>query len=268
MGLFKRAESIYVQISNQNLRFFRLVGFIFTGWVLFLTPYQIATAQIVHIPDPTLRTALESALGKDAGENITQADMANLRSLQASKCRFLKLSELGGWGIPNRWVCHATNDTFGPPIRDLTGLEFAINLTELHLGHNRLSNVSALENLTNLTFLDLGINWLLSNVSALENLTNLTFLNLRGNRISDVSPLKNLTKLIELDIQLNRLSDVSPLKNLTNLRFLDLRDNQISDASPLSALVNLTHLNLRGNQLSDVVPFKCFDKFDTSKSST
>ena len=43
-------------------------------------------------------------------------------------------------------------------IQDLTGLEYATNLTDLYLGFNRISDVSPLASLTNLTGLRLGRN--------------------------------------------------------------------------------------------------------------
>ena len=55
--------------------------------ILFFTSHRIATAQTVQIPDLNLRAALELALGKSTGDDITQADMASLQSLDASRCR-------------------------------------------------------------------------------------------------------------------------------------------------------------------------------------
>ena len=214
--------------------------------------HQMATAQTVHIPDPGLRAALELALGKEAGDDITRADMESLESLQASRCRFIRLKDTNNWGIPSRWICESPNDTFGPAIKKLTGLEYATNLTELHLGRNQISDVSPLQNLTTLTYLDLGANWRISDVTPLRNLVNLTFLNLRGNGISDVSSLSGLTKLVDLDLHFNRISDITSLRNLKNLIFLGLRGNEISDVSPLENLTNLTHLSLRDNQIVDV----------------
>ena len=79
-------------------------------------------------------------------------------------------------------------------IRNLTGLEFATNLMELHLGINQISDLTPL-----------------------KNLTKLSKLILYGNRnISDVTPLKNLTELIYLDLDANIISDVSALRNLRN----------------------------------------------------
>ena len=277
MRFFAYTASTHVESKPQNQRFAQVIIPIFIIGVFFFGHLQIATAQTVHIPDPSLRTVIETALGKEAGEDITQADMASLQSLQANDCYFLTLTKMGVWWRAKRWVCLSISDTLEYEIQDLTGLESAINLTELHFGHNQISDVSVLKNLTKLTYLDLGRNQIMdvsplenltnlthlflgrnqiSDVSSLKGLTNLTHLSLIYNRVSDISALENLTKLIELDFEGNRLSDVSSLKGLTNLTHLSLRKNEISDISALTDLTKLTYLSLRENQISDVSPLE------------
>ena len=269
-------ESTHVESKQQNQRLAQVIILIFTTGVFFFGHLQIATAQTVHIPDPSLRAVIEAALGMKAGTDITQADMASLQSLR-NGCHFLVLSKLGVWWKANRWICQPVDNTSEYEIRDLTGLEFAINLTELYLGRNRISDVSPLKDLTNLTHLSLGHNQIsdvsalkdltnlthlflsrnrISDVSALKDLTNLTHLFLGRNRISDVSPLKDLTKLVELDFEGNRISDVSLIESLMNLTHLSLRENEIVDIAALQNLTTLTYLSLRENQISDVSPLK------------
>ena len=207
----------------------QVICLIFTMSLLSLGSYQTAFAQTVHIPDPGLRAAIEFTLDKQPGADITQAEMASLELLEALESN----------------------------IHNLTGLEFASNLIELHLGDNRILDLSPLEGLQNLTVLDLHLNRRILNLTPLKNLTNLTWLSLRVNRIEDVSPLENLVKLTHLNLDDNyTISELSPLKNLTNLRYLSLDENQISDVSPLKNLTNLTFLALDDNKISDVSPLK------------
>ncbi len=226
MRFFTYTTSTHINAERQNRRPIKVVSLIFFMCVFFLPAYQIVTAQTIHIPDPGLRTTIELALGKEVGEDITQADMASLEELDALKSG----------------------------VRDLTGLEFAINLIKLELRGNRISDVSPLKNLTNLTKLRLGTNHKISDVSPLKNLTNLTFLDIDSNQISDVSPLKNLTNLTWLDLDDNGILDVSPLKVLTNLRYLDLDGNKVLDVSPLKNLTNLIFLDIDDNGISDISP--------------
>ena len=239
-----------------NLRVTFVLNLIFTACLLFLVLHRPATAESVHIPDPNLRAVLESALGKEAGANITQSDMESLESLHVNGCRYLTLSEKGWWTpVAERWICESTDNRFVSNIKDLTGLEFATNLIELELGRNQISDVASLKGLINLTRLSLGMNRI-SDITPLKNLTNLTHLSLINNQILDISALNNLTKLMELDLDDNQVSDLSPIKDMTNLTHLSLKSNKISDLSPIKDLTKLTYIFLRDNKISDLSPIK------------
>ena len=260
-NLLKLYTYTHKQFSCANLSVASVIILILTACILFLVPYNPATAQTVHIPDPGLRSVIESALGKEAGADITQSDMESLESLQAG-CRYLTLSEKG-WFTPlaEHWVCDTTDDTFVSSIKNLTGLEFATNLIELEFGKNQISDVSPLKNLTNLIELDLLSNRI-SDATPLKNLRKLTYLSLRDNQISDMTPLKDMTKLIYLSLRDNQqISDVSPLKNLVKLTYLNLDHNyKIIDVSPLKNLINLRYLSLDDNRISDATPLKNLTK--------
>ncbi len=215
----------------------------------------------VTIPDANLRTVIEDSLGKARGAPITRVEMASLTRLEAQ----------------NRGIS------------DLTGLEYAVNLTWLDLSEERVSSssvansnsfsdLSPLANLTRLTWLDLSYNDNISDISSLSGLINLTHLNLSTNwavsdfsslsgltslkelhlfGISDVSVLSGLANLTALSINSTDLSDISSLSGLTNLRELRLTGpstigTDISDLSSLSGLTNLTKLRLSGHKISDI----------------
>ena len=220
MKLFKPTEWIATRTSRLYV-----LTCLLTVCVLFFSLQQTATAQAVNIPDSKLRAAIETALGKAAGTPITRAEMANLTSLQS---RY--------------------ND-----IRQLTGLESAINLETLDLYGNQLSDISALASLTQLRTLTLGYNRQISDVSALASLTRLTTLNVSSNAVSDVSALASLTRLTTLDLGYNRqISDISALASLTQLTTLNVSSNAVSDISALAALTQLTRLYLSSNAVSDI----------------
>ena len=258
MALFRvYKKSLYLRFPNQNSAFIHTFTLVSLAFILFSAPHRVAIAQVVNIPDPNLRAALESALGKEADADITQADMVSLEVLQASKCRYLKRSGVPEW-VPQTQRCRYK--TFASDIQDLTGLEFAVNLKELHLGENKISDISPLKNLTNLIVLDLHRNFKIHDASPLSTLTNLTHLSLWANRVSDVSPLSTLTNLIYLSLENNKILDVSPIKDMINLEGLDLETNRISDISALTDMTKLTFLDFDNNKVSDVSPLKNMTK--------
>jgi len=99
--------------------------------------------EAVNFPDPNLEAAIREAINKPE-EAIYVADLKGLNSL----------------------------DALSKDIKDITGLEYCINLQELSLSDNQISDVSPL-----------------------SGLTNLQELYLLGNQITDVSPLSGLTNL-------------------------------------------------------------------------
>ena len=202
-------------------------------FTLFLLIYLIlplsATAQVVDIPDPGLREAIEEALGKSPGEPITADNMLTVRSI-----------ERWGWGS-------------GPDISDLTGVEFASNLEVLTIAHRSVSDLSPLAGLTRLKSLYLGHN-VISDLSPLAGLTSLRTLLFYGNKVSDISPLVGLTNLEFLNIAANSISDLSLLAGLTELEYLKIDNNSISDLSPLAGLTKLETLYLLNNSITDLSP--------------
>jgi internalin A len=136
-------------------------------------------------------------------------------------------------------------------ITDISFLGSLTNLTTLYLNDNRITDFSFLGSLTNLTTLYLGCNHI-TDISFLGSLTNLTKLYLGYNPITDISSLGSLTNLTTLDLCDNKITDISALRELTNLTELVLCDNQITDISFLGSLTNLTELVLCGNKITDI----------------
>ena len=152
----------------------------------------------VAIPDAKLHAAIANELGKASNAPITASEMATLSHLFA----------------------------LDSDILELTGLEYAINLTTLQLYNNRVSDLTPLAGLTNLIRLHLRRNAIVD-LTPLAGLINLTRLYLYNNRVSDLTPLAGLTNLTELEIDSNEISElpVGVFTGFANLKTLDLARN-------------------------------------------
>ena len=213
----------------------------------------------VNIPDSNLRDAIWNELGYLPDDiPIPASDMAKLTKLEAPNAN---ISDLTGLEYATNLTVLELGPEYGQQegwrnsnsITDISALQGLTKLEVLDLGGISISNISALERLTNLAVLYLGGNFI-SDISPLANLTNLRWLELGSNAISDISPLANLTSLEDLFLSINSISDISPLANLTSLENLYFWKNSISDISPLAGLNNLTRLNLPDNAISDISP--------------
>ena len=136
-------------------------------------------------------------------------------------------------------------------ISDLHGIQNLINLSELDLTDNNIKNAEPLKSLTGIKKLSLSSNNL-ENIESLKHLKNLDYLDLDSNNIADLSPLAFCTKLTQLSAMNNKIFDTVNLSNLLMLEILDLGENNIKEIEGLDELVNLKELYLNTNQFSSV----------------
>ena len=140
-------------------------------------------------------------------------------------------------------------------IIDISPVEGLTNLKHLFLSHNQIKNIDAVKNLTNLESLDFARNIgeeRISDISAIANLTKLKLLGLSDTNIPDISVLKNLVNLEIFMANDSKIEDISVLKNTKNLKILYLDKNKITDVSVVKDLVELTELYLRNNNISEI----------------
>ena len=172
----------------------------------------------VSLPDVNLRAAIAERLGKAPNALITPDDMKRLTELFAD--------EKG--------------------IRDLTGLEYAVNLERIEVRHNAISDLSPLSGLTHLNNIKLRGNQI-TDVSALAKLVNVDWMGLEENQITDLSPLAGLKKLNGIGISGNPITDVSPLASITRLEGISAWNTSITDLSALVKLPRLRWIEFGGN---------------------
>ena len=200
------------------------------NFIIFIHWCSIASAQLVSIPDSNLKQVILETLNLSDEIPLTQQEMLRLTRLVAKEKQ----------------------------IENLTGLEYATNLTVLRLPQNEASDLTPLAGLMHLRALSIWGNPI-SDLSPLANLTELSELNLGACRISDITPLTNLTQLQSLSLHYNLIEDLSALAKLTQLTKLHLNNNRIMDVSPLANLANLMALRIGGNSIRDFSPLLGLD---------
>ena len=134
------------------------------------------------------------------------------------------------------------------PIGQLT------NLKRLILCGGNITDITPLENLTELIELNVGYNKFISNISAVSNMTKLIRLYIENNRINDITGIKNLQNLDWLAASDNQIKDISELQYLPKVHLLGLSENQIEDLLPLvnnPYLGEGVELYISGNPLSE-----------------
>ena len=164
----------------------------------------------------------------------------NLKRLSLDFCYMTDYSRIGELSSLRELEIMTTgNDNGGVKMSDIDWITSLKGLKKLFLCHNAISDISAL-----------------------EELTELEELNLADNRIenSDLKYLRGLKKLKELYLYLNKdLSNVDVLSSLESLQLLHLGGcRKISDISALTGLSNLKELKIG---FDDNITFEYFKDF-------
>ena len=158
--------------------------------------FNAVAGAAVEFPDPSLRAAVEAGLSKAEGDPIAPSEMEIFSCLTAP----------------------------GASIRNLTGIESAINLTGVDLLSNNISDISPVVGLTGLRWIDLS-----------------------NNNVSDISPLVANTGLGDGDLVYvagNPLSYLSIYTHIPTLQSRGVRVSSDNQAHP--ALLKISGDNQHG----------------------
>ncbi|CAL6010461.1 leucine-rich_repeat domain-containing protein [Hexamita inflata] len=129
-------------------------------------------------------------------------------------------------------------------------ISFLINLTELNLQENEISDISSIAKLKNLKKLYLSCNSI-DDISKLQSLPNLTHLHLYKNKLTSYTLA--LPNLVELVLGYNSLKDKSGLQHSPKLERLDLSQTETTDLHTTPhQLFGLKELYVSENNITDI----------------
>ncbi|KAK4156906.1 hypothetical protein C8A00DRAFT_30228 [Chaetomidium leptoderma] len=142
-------------------------------------------------------------------------------------------------------------DLYDNLISHIRGLDDLVNLTSLDLSFNKIKHIKHISHLTSLTDLYFVANKI-SQIDGLSGLTKLRNLELGSNRIRELQNLDSLTALEELWVAKNKITSLTGLAGLPNLRILSIQSNRIRDLSPLGQVPQLEELYISHNALESL----------------
>ena len=144
-------------------------------------------------------------------------------------------------------------------IDDISCLKYLKNLRQLVITRNRIWDISPLEGLTQLEFVDLSSNPI-TDVSALGSLTSLRRLYLGTCSIGDISPVYGLASLEALYVSDNAIAGIEGIERLTDLKEIDVGSNGLVDVSRLGALNGLERIFIGNNNITDLSFIRSHDR--------
>lgn len=188
----------------------------------------------------------DSISGQENLRQLTKLERANFDLSQETD--FSVLSSL----TQLKWL--SINGSLGETVvSDISFLSPLVDLIQLDLSNNDITDLNALRNLKNLRSLILSYNKDLSDITPIADLTNLRNLQLRLTQVSDLSMLTGLQELCILWLDRTPVADIGPLARLSKLWGLELSRTNVTDISALKDLP-LEHLDLSDLEVSDYSP--------------
>ncbi|MBC1407371.1 LapB repeat-containing protein [Listeria innocua] len=188
-----------------------------------------AAQDIVNIPDPVLKSYLNSQLGQPSTSDITEAQMDTITNVTISNSS----------------------------LTDLTGLDYAHNLTLLHLSNTGVIDYALVANIPSLTNLSIdGNNLTTDSLPDLNGLTNITNLNLSPGKLdnSALSKFNKMPNLTYLNLDSNpSITDIMPLKSIPNLATLFVQFCGINDFRGIDSFPKLLNLSAYGQNVGRTV---------------
>lgn len=218
-----------------------------------LTITTLVKAEETVIKHPNLEEAIKYQMDVDSKVVISEEDLLNLTTLDAS-----------WWGVT-----------------DLSGLEKSINLTSLYIEGNNLSNIEKVGHLAQLQHLAMADNNI-TDISPLKDFRNLRLLDVSYNQLSDISGLSSIVfsgsegglslannqisslapllttvfpetpRSFYIDISNNVLTSLNGLQNAVGITEISAKNNKVSSVNNLANLENLDYLDLTNNQISSL----------------
>ncbi|OCT16902.1 hypothetical protein A8709_00890 [Paenibacillus pectinilyticus] len=206
---------------------YKILAFVFIGMLAIngfsqTHTYAASAENEVKIEDPVLEKAIRDELKLDAGTVLDAKALEKLTSLYPKGTQ---------------------------KIKSLKGLNKAVNLEQLYLSNQEITDISPIGSLYKLTFLAINHNQI-QNVCPIGYLGKLQRLLISDNQIADIGCLSHLTTLTDLLASNNQISNVAPLAKL-RVGWLDVSKNPVADIAPLSTLNSLHNLYVDTSALNE-----------------
>lgn len=189
-GINVTQEKVTAMTTKRSLRVLGCLLLVTAAMVLQGCPEDLVI-ELVFIADDNLEKAVRREVGKRFGF-LDSMDMLQLRDLDARN--------LG--------------------IRDLAGLEYALNLLTIDVSNDRSPDVG------------------IADLTPIQGLTSINFLNLANNDVTNLTPIEGMRSLDILALEGNNIYDLQPLITLATfgtLKSVSLSREPLEEGGVLSS---------------------------------
>ena len=200
----------------------------------------------IVIKDRNLKNAILNLVDKNHNDNISKEEILLLDKLD---CTSKYIGDLTGIEYAQN-LSELTIDN--NHIKDFTPLKQLKMLKKLSIRNNAIKDISTICELSSLTYLDVAKNSI-TNIDDIVKLSNLTYINISNNSISNINVLHNCSKLTNINASFNKIESLgSLLYTLQKLNVLDISNNNITEIPRIGRTVNLEVLLAEENKISNI----------------
>jgi Leucine-rich repeat (LRR) protein len=162
-------------------------------------------------------------------------------------------AEVNGWTDVGHFLSLRCNSPSADGIRRLDGIEHLVELTDVNLAFNRITDVAPLAHLPRIAVVDLSHN-MITRLPVLKSAPNLKRIELNYNLLGSLEWLtaQHFPVLDSLSVAHNQISDVTAIPTLKGVTELNVRNNQIANLEPILQLTALVMLDAGGNLIDDL----------------
>ena len=183
----------------------------------------------VRVLDRTLNAAVHSALELNPNAELTRGHI--------------------------RRLTRVTLDFTSQVTADLSGLEYAENLTTLFIPFSPILTLEPLRDCKKLQIVEI-MGSKVASLEPLRNSTGLLAVAAKATRISDLSPLAEMKDMQELYISGTRVDNIDALRNMSKLRFLQMNELGVTSCDSLRGKTDMIQLQMGQNKIKDLSPLK------------
>ena len=203
-----------------------------------------------HFTSSLIEAAVRKELGKSATDTVTLGDLKQMTRLyicgQQIYNEWYELFTLGAAQHMNPEYNTTGLYRMKGDIESLEDISHMVNLRELALYNQNISDLTPLKELTYLETLGLGSNYI-ADISPLQELVGLRTLNISDNELKndDLQVVRELPFLERLDIGATRITSIYEIRDI-NLKQLSVAENLMADFDGLEEIISLESLTASG----------------------
>lgn len=195
-----------------------------------------------------------SSMGEPSGDFEEIIDIPDLNLLQAIKEKLMKIGVMSNQNKPiNRQMMEKLEGLTiaNKRIKNLKGLEYAINITTLDVSCNQIEDMSPLKYLSQITYLNCSCNPNITRIQ-LAGLADITYLDCSFTGINSLDLLAGAADLEFLDCQNTKIDNIEFALRTLSLQHLNCSHTDIENLDDLKNLEYLHVLNCSHTKIKNI----------------